>query len=83
MPSEVYAREGATHHDRPHQTFARARAVAATINREGAPHPAFARASQYVTAAVALLDTFLAPSTDEAEKVYQQLKDIHGVVAMQ
>jgi hypothetical protein len=49
---------------------------AVMINREELPHPTFASASQNVAAAVALLDTLPAPSTDGVDKVYQQLKDI-------
>jgi hypothetical protein len=62
---------------------ARARAVGTSINHEGAPRPTFVRASQNVAAAVALLETIPTPSTDGADKVYHQLKDILGVTAMQ
>jgi hypothetical protein len=48
---------------------ARARVVATTINRERAPRPIFARASQRVATVAALLDTLPAPSTDRAKKV--------------
>jgi hypothetical protein len=41
---------------------ARAKAVAAAINHEGAPHPTFARASHNVAMVAALLDTFHVPS---------------------
>jgi hypothetical protein len=61
----------------------RARAMAAALNREGLPHPTFARASQNVSTIVALLDTLPAPSTDELDKVYHQLKDILGVTFVQ
>jgi hypothetical protein len=44
---------------------------AVMINREELPHPTFASASQNVAAAVALLDTLPAPSTDGVDKVYQ------------
>jgi hypothetical protein len=36
-----------------------------------------------VTVAAALLDTFPTPSTDEVDKLYQQLKDILGTAAAQ
>jgi hypothetical protein len=36
-----------------------------------------------MAAAIALLDTLLAPSTNGADKVYRQLKDILNVAAMQ
>jgi hypothetical protein len=54
-----------------------------TINLEGTPSTTFSRASKNVAAVASLLDTLLAPSTDGASKVYQQLKDILGVVAEQ
>jgi hypothetical protein len=62
---------------------ARARTIAAAINREGVPHPGFTRASQNVATAVAFLDTLPAPSVDRVHKVYHQLKDILGVTATQ
>jgi hypothetical protein len=64
-------------------TKARARAVAATINREGPPQPTFSRANENVVAAVALLDTLPAPSIDRVDKVFCQLKDILGVATAQ
>jgi hypothetical protein len=36
-----------------------------------------------MAAAIALLDTLLAPSTNGADKVYRQLKDILNIAAMQ
>jgi hypothetical protein len=60
-----------------------ARAMAAALNREGLQCPTFARVSQNVSTTVALLDTLPAPSTDELDKVYHQLKDILGVTFVQ
>jgi hypothetical protein len=57
--------------------------MAAALNREGLPRPTFTRASQNVSTIVALLDTLPAPSTDELDKVYHQLKDILGVTFVQ
>jgi hypothetical protein len=57
-------------------TRARARDIAATINREVPLGPAFTRASQTVATVVVLLDTLLGPSTDEVDKVYHQLKEL-------
>jgi hypothetical protein len=48
-----------------------ARDVAATINREGAPCPIFAKANKNVVAVVALLDTLPTTSTDGVDKVYR------------
>jgi hypothetical protein len=45
--------------------------------------PTFARASQNVATAVALLDTLPEPSTDRVDRVYYQLKGILGVAAEQ
>jgi hypothetical protein len=45
--------------------------------------PTFAKASQNVTAAAALLDVLSAPSTDGVGEVYQWLKSILGVTTMQ
>jgi hypothetical protein len=59
------------------------RAIATTINREGMPHPTFARASQNVATAATLLDTLPTSSTDGVCKVYHQMKDILGVAAEQ
>jgi hypothetical protein len=50
---------------------AQSRVIATTINHKGTPHPTFPRASQNVAAAVTLLDTLPAPSTDEVSMVYQ------------
>jgi hypothetical protein len=58
------------------------RAIVTAINLEGAPRPTFARASQNVAAVATLLDTLPAPSTNSADKVYHQLKDILGVATM-
>jgi hypothetical protein len=58
-------------------------AVAAAINHEVPLRPTFARASQNMATAAALLDTLPAPSTDWVDRVYLQLKDIHGVAAKQ
>jgi hypothetical protein len=65
------------------KAWAWARFIAATITRDGSPHPTFARASQNVATAVALLVTLLVPSADGVDKVYYQLKDILGVAATQ
>jgi hypothetical protein len=62
---------------------ARARAIAATINREGMLCPTFARANQNVAVAMTLLDTLPAPSTNGVNKVYHQLRDILGVAIEQ
>jgi hypothetical protein len=62
---------------------AQARAIAAAINREGMLRPTFARASQNVAVAVALLDTLPEPSTDRVDRLYCQLKGILGVAAEQ
>lgn len=62
---------------------ARARDVAAAINQDGAPRPTFARASQNVAAAAALLGTLPAPSTDAVGQVYHQLREILNVAAEQ
>jgi hypothetical protein len=59
------------------------RAVTTAINREGAPCPSFARASQNVAMVVALLDTLAMPSADRVDKVYHQLKDILDVATEQ
>jgi hypothetical protein len=47
------------------------------------PHPTFARASQNVAIAAALLDTLPVPSTDRVDKVYRQLKDILSIAVVQ
>jgi hypothetical protein len=65
------------------KAHARARVVAATINREGPPHPTFVRASQNVATVTTLLDTFDAASINGMDKVYHQLKDILGVSTVQ
>jgi hypothetical protein len=44
--------------------------------------PAFARASQNVVVAAALLDTLPAPSTKWVGEVYQRLKSILGTAAV-
>jgi hypothetical protein len=62
---------------------AQAKSIAVTINHEGTPHPTFVRASQNMAAAAAPLDTLTAPSTDEVDKVYLQLKDILSVATEQ
>jgi hypothetical protein len=55
------------------------------INHEGGggQHPTFARASQNVAVAAALLDTLPTPSTDWVDKVYQQLKNILNITTAQ
>jgi hypothetical protein len=53
-----------------------AKDVAAGINHDGAQCPIFARASQNMTVATVLLDTFLTPSADGVDKVYHLLKHI-------
>jgi hypothetical protein len=58
---------------------ARAKAVDATINCELPPCPAFTRVSQNVAAVATLLDTLFVPSTNGADRVYHQLKDILSV----
>jgi hypothetical protein len=51
--------------------WAQALGVAPTISREGGgQHHTFARASQNVAAMAMLLDTLLAPSTTEVDKLY-------------
>jgi hypothetical protein len=55
--------------------------VAPTISREGGQHPAFARASQNMAIAVALLDMLPPPSTDEVEWLYHELGEILIIVA--
>jgi hypothetical protein len=65
------------------KAWARARAVTTAINHEGTLHPTFARASQNMGMAAMLLDTLPAPSTDGANKVYRQLKNILGVATKQ
>jgi hypothetical protein len=62
---------------------AQARAIIIAINLKGTPHPTFAKASQNMAAATALLDTLLTLSTDGVGKVYRQLKDVLGVDAEQ
>jgi uncharacterized protein YqfA (UPF0365 family) len=47
------------------------RAIATAINHECTPRPTFARASQNMVAAAALLDTLPAPSTNGVDKVYR------------
>jgi hypothetical protein len=64
-------------------TSAQDRDVATAINREGTQHPAFARASQNMVAAVAFLHTLPAPFTDRVDRVFRQLKDILGIAAAQ
>jgi hypothetical protein len=60
-----------------------ARAITATINQEGTPHPTFPRASQNVAATTMRLDTVPATSTDGVDKVYHHLKGILGIAAEQ
>jgi hypothetical protein len=62
---------------------ARTRDVSTAINYKGTLHPTFTRASLNVAAVVALFDTLPAPSTNEVDKVYRQLKDILSVTAEQ
>jgi hypothetical protein len=62
---------------------AQARAIAATINREGPPHLTFTTASQNMAIAAAILDTLLVPSTDGVDKVYRHLKNILSVDVVQ
>jgi hypothetical protein len=62
---------------------ARARDIIAAINREGARCPTFARTSQNMVMAAALLDTLPAPSTNRVDKVYCQLKDILSITTVQ
>jgi hypothetical protein len=62
---------------------ARTRDVSTAINCKGTLHPIFTRASLNVAAVVALFDTLPAPSTNEVDKVYRQLKDILSVTAEQ
>jgi hypothetical protein len=64
-------------------TSAQARDVTTAINREGMQHPAFARASQNMAAAVAFMHTLPAPSTDRVDMVFRQLKDILGIATAQ
>jgi hypothetical protein len=45
--------------------------------------PSFARASQNVVAAAALLDTLPAPSTDGVGEVYHRLRNILGTTTTQ
>jgi hypothetical protein len=47
-----------------------ARAITATINREGAPCATFTRVSQNVATTAALLDTLPVPSADGVDNVY-------------
>jgi hypothetical protein len=47
------------------------------------PHPTFAKATQNVAVAVALLDTLPVPSTDGVDKVYHHLRDILSVAVEQ
>jgi hypothetical protein len=42
-------------------------------------HASFARVSQNVAVAAALLDTLPTPSTDRVDKVYRQLMGILGI----
>jgi hypothetical protein len=65
------------------QVKARTRAIADAINREGAPCPTFARASQNMAAVAALQDTLPASFTEGVDKVYHQLKDILGAATAQ
>jgi hypothetical protein len=62
---------------------AQARATAAAINHEGPLRPIFARVSQNMAAAVALLDNLPKPFADGVDKVYHQLKDVLGVAFVQ
>jgi hypothetical protein len=62
---------------------ARARAISIASNYEGMPHPTFAKATQNVAVAVALLDTLPVPSTDGVDKVYHHLRDILCVAVEQ
>jgi hypothetical protein len=48
----------------------------------GGQRLAFLRAIQNVVTAAVLLDTLPVPSTSGVDKVYQQLKDFLGTVAM-
>jgi hypothetical protein len=57
--------------------------VITTINCDGVPRLAFARANQNVAATIALLDTLPAPYVDEVDKVYRQLKEIIGITTAQ
>jgi hypothetical protein len=62
---------------------AQARDVTAAIHSGGAQWPAFARASQNVAMVATLLDTLPAPFANGVDKVYHQLKDIHGTTTAQ
>jgi hypothetical protein len=58
---------------------------AITTNQKGVgggQRLAFIRAIQNVVTAAVLLDTLPVPSTSGVDKVYQQLKDFLGTVAM-
>jgi hypothetical protein len=86
--TELHHRKYALEMERPimidlTKAQAQARATAAAINREGAPHPTFTRASQNMAAVAALLDTLSAPSSDGVDKVYRQFNDILGITATQ
>jgi hypothetical protein len=60
-----------------------ARDVTTPINHNRAPRPAFARDNQNMATAAMLLDTLPAPSTDEVDRVYHQLKHIFSITAAQ
>ena len=61
----------------------RARHVAAALSRDEAPRAPLARASQNVAAATALLETLPEPSSGEVGRVYDRLKKILNIAAIQ
>jgi hypothetical protein len=62
-------------------TRAQAKGVAPAISCEGGQHPAFARASQNMAIALALLDMLPPPSTDGVEWLYHELGEILIIIA--
>jgi hypothetical protein len=63
-------------------TRAQARDVTDAINQEGLSQPTLARASQNVATVAAHLDTFPVPSTNGADKVYCELKEILSITTV-
>jgi hypothetical protein len=49
------------------------------MNSKGRPRPTFARVSQNMAVAAALLDTLPTPSAEGVDRVYRTLKDILGI----
>jgi hypothetical protein len=76
-------RDRASCHHQLHQSLSSSQVIATAINHKGTQDLTFARASQNVATAAALLDTLPTPSINGVSKVYRQLKDILDVATKQ